>query len=52
MKLKHRIVSLLCAGTLLTGLLSGCGGPGTEFDGTNKSSGKRICYTDICSSRV
>ena len=39
MNLKHRIVSLLCAGTLLTGLLSGCGGPGTEFDGTNKSSG-------------
>ena len=37
--MKHRWLSAILGGTLLLSLLAGCGGPGTEFDGTNKSSG-------------
>ncbi|MDO4173148.1 MAG: ABC transporter substrate-binding protein [Eubacteriales bacterium] len=38
MKLNHRLLSAVCSGALLTGLLSGCGGPGTDFDGTNQTT--------------
>ena len=37
--MKHRWLSAALSGTLLLGLLTGCGGPGTEFDGTNQTSG-------------
>lgn len=36
MKLKFRFLSMLLSSTLL---LTACGGPGTDFDGTNTSSG-------------
>ena len=38
MKLK-KLFAACCAGAVLAGALTGCGGPGTDFDGTNKSSG-------------
>ena len=38
MKLK-KLFAACCAGAVLAGVLTGCGGPGTDFDGTNKSSG-------------
>lgn len=38
MKLKQ-LFAACCAGAVLAGALTGCGGPGTDFDGTNKSSG-------------
>ena len=37
--MKKQWLSAVLCGTVMLGTLSGCGGPGTEFDGTNQSSG-------------
>lgn len=37
--MKHRFLSALLCGCLMLCVLCGCGGPGTEFDGTNQTSG-------------
>lgn len=39
MKRTGRLLSMTLCGALLTSLLTACGGPGTDFDGTNKASG-------------
>ncbi len=36
--MKHRVTAALLCGALTVGLLAGCGGPGTEYDGTNNTS--------------
>lgn len=35
--MNHRWIAALLGGTLTAALLAGCGGPGTEFDGTNQT---------------